>query len=149
MATRGCTNLKLFPASFTPYLRTKVNTTFQNFVFSPDRILHISLNVFFFFFIAFCTSSFHHYVLPCSLCFLFPQSSSQAFKTSSLGQPHKSFASVLTNFFLVSFYFNFRTLYCMFHFIFMCLNKFSFFTSTTINLCCSSQKITLTSFILS
>ena len=29
-ATRGCTNLKLVPMLFAPYLETNINTTFQN-----------------------------------------------------------------------------------------------------------------------
>ena len=29
-ATRGCTNLKLVPMLFAPYLGTSINTTFQN-----------------------------------------------------------------------------------------------------------------------
>ena len=86
------------------------------------------------------------------LRFLFLQSSSQACKTPSLNEPHKSFASLLTNYFtlflnfsLVSFL-SFHTLHWSFRFIFMCLNRFSFFTSTSTNLCCNSQGITLTSF---
>ena len=106
----------------------------------------------FFLFIAFCTFSFHHHVLPYSfLHFLFPQSSLQAQKTPSLNEPHKSFASEFIHFFtlslncsLVFVSFNFHTLHCMFCFIFMRLKVF--LTSTTTNLCCSFQGITLTSF---
>ena len=113
----------------------------------------------FFLLIACCTSSIRQHVLPCPiLCFLFPQSFSQVFKIPFLNELLKSFASVLTQFihlvpfFYFSFSFNFHTLYWMFRFIFIRLNKFSFFTSTTTNLCCSSQGFTLKSldnFLLS
>ena len=107
--------------------------------------------MFFFLFTASSTSSLHH-VLPCSLHFLFSQSSHKP-QTLSLNKPHKSLASVLTssftlslNFSLVSFPYNFYILHYMFRFMFMHLNRIFFFISTTTNHCCSFLGITLKSF---
>ena len=105
------------------------------------------------FFFLYC---FLHFFIPppyaslISPLFLFPQNFSQVSKTSSLNESHKSFASILTNSFTLSlnfpFFFHFHTYCCRFRFIFMRLNRFSFFISTATNLCCNSQGITLTFF---